>query len=211
MQAETADGSVARKQFERLIFFSDAVFAIAITLLVLDLKSPAGSFDLSYFNQITPKLLGFGISFFVIGLYWIAHHQLFGTLRRENRTLLHVNLLFLASIVFLPFPTSIIADSTSAASVTFYAMSVAAVGVLLTILTIVARRPSLMHAGETRGGTIELIIQYVAAPTVFLLSTPVSIHSPVIASLMWILVLPANLIAGKLGAKVRRKIDKHLR
>jgi hypothetical protein len=99
-----------RLGFERFIFFSDAVFAIAITLLVLDLKPPhgrAGEFDLT--TQI-PNLIGFGLSFYVVGRYWLAHHALFETVRAYDRRLLVVNLVFLASIAFLPFPTSVVAQ-----------------------------------------------------------------------------------------------------
>src|ERR1700723_51476 len=89
--------------FERFIFFSDAVFAIAITLLVLDLKVPnADAFALA---PLIPKLLGFGISFYVIGRYWLAHHQLFEAVEGYDGLLLGANLWFLASIAFLPFPT----------------------------------------------------------------------------------------------------------
>ena len=132
----------AERQFERLAFFSDAVFAIAITLLVLDLKppNPHAPFDL---RSMEPSFEGFAISFFVISLYWLAHHQLFGSLLREDRRLRVTNLWFLASVAFLPYPTSVIGSyDTATGPVIFYALSVATVGVLLVVLTWAARRPA---------------------------------------------------------------------
>jgi len=82
-------------QLERMILFSDAVFAIAITLLVIELKIPEISHDLvsedklleSLAEQI-PKLIGFLISFFIIGLYWTVHHRLFGYVVNYTQRLL---------------------------------------------------------------------------------------------------------------------------
>jgi uncharacterized membrane protein len=198
----------AHRQFERLVFFSDAVFAIAITLLVLDLKAPAGALDANSLHVIFPKVLGFGISFFVIGIYWMAHHELFGTLEREDGPLKVANLAFLASIVFLPFPTSLIAGSVnSTASVAFYALSVASVGLLLVVLALVARRPALMRAGETRGRTLHFVTRSMAAPAVFILSAVVAIWRPNTAALIWLAVWPAVRIGNLTGRALQRSID----
>ena len=121
--------------FERFLLFSDAVFAIAITLLVLDLKpslSSAGEFVIA---PVIPNLIGFGLSFYVVGRYWLAHHQLFEAVRTYDRRLLTANLAFLASIVFLPFPTSVVAlGKPVSRTVIFYTLSVAAVGLLMVAL-----------------------------------------------------------------------------
>ncbi len=154
---EAASEHNASQQFERLVFFSDAVFAIAITVLVLDMKLLSGKDIVLDLNAMIPKFVGFGVSFFVIDIYWIAHHRLFGTLKREDGKLRVVNLAFLASVVFLPFSTSALAERPSvSASVILYALAVASVGVLLILLTFAARRPGLMRPKETRGGTLPL-------------------------------------------------------
>ena len=119
----TSPGSFrnARLQFERLVFFSDAVFAIAITLLVLDLRLPLSSHGEINLGGIGSKVFGFALSFSVIGIYWLSHHRLFGELRAKDRALRVANLFFLASIVFLPFPTSVIAQfPATTVSVVFY-------------------------------------------------------------------------------------------
>ncbi len=99
-------------QIERMIFFSDAVFAIAITLLVIDLKIPEISAPVTEFKlvnaflELLPKLIGFLLSFLLIGLYWTIHHRLFGFVINYTQRLLWINLLFLLGIVLLPFSTA---------------------------------------------------------------------------------------------------------
>lgn len=130
-----------RTALERLLFFSDAVFAIAITLLAIDINAPdlpAGAardelprrvFDLA------PAIAAYVISFLVIGRYWIAHHRLFHYIVRYDGRLLWLNLLFLLAIGFLPFPPDLLSrygDTPFAAAC--YAASLAVVGLLLAAL-----------------------------------------------------------------------------
>ncbi|MDO7845171.1 TMEM175 family protein [Hymenobacter sp. M29] len=98
-------------QLERLILFTDAVFAIAITLLVIELKVP----ELEHrtepeawhgFLRLIPKLVGFFISFFIIAIYWVAHHRIFRFVRHLDNKLIWLNMLFLLCIVLMPFTTA---------------------------------------------------------------------------------------------------------
>ncbi len=91
--------------------FSDGVLAIAITLLVLDLAvRPPGS-PLEQFWRGWPSYLGYVVSFLTIGAAWIAHNALTDRLDRADTILLRLNLLFLLTVSFLPFPTRLVADS----------------------------------------------------------------------------------------------------
>ncbi len=103
-------------QLERMILFSDAVFAIAITLLVIEIKIPDKEFlsqhggisDITILNSLghlVPKFIGFLVSFMLIGLYWTIHHRMFGFVTNYDRKLLFLNLLFLFFIAFMPFST----------------------------------------------------------------------------------------------------------
>jgi len=95
----------------RMEAFSDAVLAIAITLLVLDLGvRPPGSAVKQFFNA-WPSYLAYVVSFFTIGAAWLAHHSLTARLSRVNEVFLRLNLLFLLIVGFLPFPTRLMADS----------------------------------------------------------------------------------------------------
>ena len=103
-------------QVERMIFFSDAVFAIAITLLVIDLHIPSlaeNSSDAALGNSLVhllPKFTAFLFSFFMIGLYWTVHHRMCARLITYTLKLLWLNLLYILSIVLMPFTTSLYAE-----------------------------------------------------------------------------------------------------
>jgi uncharacterized membrane protein len=94
----------------RLEAFSDGVFAVAITLLVLDLGVPTGSGSLiTALADRWPSFAAFALSFVTIGIIWVNHHVLFGSVRRADRPLLFINLGLLMSVVLLPFSTSLFA------------------------------------------------------------------------------------------------------
>jgi|WetSurMetagenome_2_1015567.scaffolds.fasta_scaffold270773_2 uncharacterized membrane protein len=97
---------------ERIIFFSDAVMAIAITLLALEIRLPEKLINSSDLFQelirLSPHYLGFVISFFVIGLFWISHHRVFEYIQTYNNGLIWINLFFLFIIALIPFPTSVL-------------------------------------------------------------------------------------------------------
>ena len=97
---------------ERLIFFSDAVFAIVITLLVIDIHAPHlrfGSPDRDYWIalvNLAPEFLGFFISFFVIGFFWAGHHRALSLAAHYSQRLLFPNLMLLAAVAAMPFFTA---------------------------------------------------------------------------------------------------------
>jgi uncharacterized membrane protein len=95
----------------RIEAFSDGVFAIAITLLILEIKVPApsgGNLAVQLLRQ-WPSYLSFLISFAFIGIMWINHHRLFTHIRRGDDLLLIFNLLLLLGVTIVPFPTSVLA------------------------------------------------------------------------------------------------------
>ncbi len=106
--AEIMSKEKVRFQLERIILFSDAVFAIAITLLIIDLKVPELEWPVTdtglikSLSVLVPNTIGF----LLVGLYWTVHHRLFGYVTGYTPFLLWLNLLFLLGIVFLPFSTS---------------------------------------------------------------------------------------------------------
>jgi TMEM175 potassium channel family protein len=94
----------------RLEAFSDGVFAIAITLLVLELNIPAGDHLWHDLKEEWPSFAAFFVSFWVIGIIWVNHHGVLDHLARANRPLLYLNLLLLLTVVFIPFPTALLAE-----------------------------------------------------------------------------------------------------
>lgn len=96
----------------RLEAFSDGVFAIAITLLVLEIKVPPPSTALGVeLLQLWPSYLAYVVSFLAIGAIWLNHHVMFQHIVRVDRTLLLLNVLHLMPIAFLPFPTAVLAEA----------------------------------------------------------------------------------------------------
>lgn len=101
---------------ERMAFFSDAVFAIAITLLVIEIHVPhveAPYTDAGFLKalaQLIPNFIGFFVSFFAIGLFWIGHHRAFNCARHWSPMLFAPNLLLLSTIAAMPFFTAFASD-----------------------------------------------------------------------------------------------------
>jgi uncharacterized membrane protein len=121
--------------------FSDGVFAIAITLLVLDLRVPASAFHNLWAGiaHQWPSYLAYATSFITIGAIWLAHHGLFHRLHVVNRTVMRLNLLLLMTVSFLPFPTKLIAqaiESTDALrpAVIFYGGTLLVISLLISAL-----------------------------------------------------------------------------
>ena len=105
--------------FDRLVNFSDAVVAIAITILVLPLVDEASSIghgDVDQFlSGIGAQVYVFVLSFAVIAYYWFLHHTFFEQLQQVDRRIMLLNTLWLFGIVFIPFPTALIVDSNGPA------------------------------------------------------------------------------------------------
>ena len=97
-------------ELERLVFFSDAIVAIAITLLALELKIETTSANLNWndFGPAAEKFVSFFLSFFTIALFWKIHHEFFAHVRNIDDRLLLYNILWLLFIVLIPFSTSLI-------------------------------------------------------------------------------------------------------
>ena len=113
LTAPTTPGSAMSTT--RLEAFSDGVFAIAITLLILEIKVPApvegvdGGLGTALLHQ-WPSYASYVTSFLTIGIFWVNHHSIFRYIKRTDQTLLMINTLFLMVISFLPFPTALIAE-----------------------------------------------------------------------------------------------------
>ena len=102
---------------ERMVFFSDAVFAIAITLLVIELHAPEfprGTSDLVHLQALAhliPNLIGFAVSFMVIGMFWMGHHRAFCLAAHYSPRVLGWNLTLLGMIAFMPFVTAYLSSN----------------------------------------------------------------------------------------------------
>jgi uncharacterized membrane protein len=185
-------------EYDRVLFFSDAVFAIAITLLVVDLRVPdvvanAGE----EIANSKDKILSFTISFLVIGLFWMGHHRLFRYITALDRRVIFLNLLFLGTIAFLPYPTALLfaGNTHEPAAPVFYAACVAAAGLLeLAIWLYASRSKGLVPASVPPAVRRYELAQLLPTPVVFLLSIPVAFIAPGVAPFTWILLVPIGRI-----------------
>jgi len=121
----------------RIEAFSDGVFAIAITLLVLDIRVPVSEFDNLWRGIVHewPAYLGYATSFLTIGGIWLAHHGIFRRLLYANDLVMRINLLLLMAVSFLPYPTRLVAETirnedAERAAVIFYGLSLLAISSL---------------------------------------------------------------------------------
>jgi len=202
--AEVSARSESRdeRSIDRLVNFSDAVFAIAITLLALDvrlsgldgtvLRPPLGP----QIIELLPNLFAFALSFVVIGGYWVAHHRLFKYVERYDTRLLWLNLVVLFFIGLLPFPTQVVAEyGDTTLGIQVYAGAMTLTGLAVLGLIVYASKAGLIvHPGSTRIALIKSSI----TPAVFGCSIIVAFWSPTAAAMMWWLVAVAYFVVDPL-------------
>jgi uncharacterized membrane protein len=114
----------------RLEAFSDGVFAIVITLLVLEIKVPhVPANELGHaLYLLLPKYFSFALSFVIIGVYWVSHHNMMHFIVKTDRVSLWLNMLVLFTVCVIPFPTALIGDyPNSQISIFFYGATLASV------------------------------------------------------------------------------------
>jgi uncharacterized membrane protein len=189
---------------DRLVFFSDAVFAIAMTLLVLPLIGRGGSANIwERLHAQSGQLYAFAVSFWVIGLYWLGHHRLYRRIRAYDETLMFLNLFLLFTIAFLPYPTAMTGRYPDSVGATvFYALCLSTVGLTTTACIWYA----FVHRGLAdvdRVTTRRFLIRSLIAPAIFLPSIAVAFASVEVARGLWWIAFLAGVLS-------RRFVDRPL-
>ncbi len=187
-------------EFARIVAFSDGVFAIAITLLVLAFGVPDHLHGETLAEALWGQrdaLLAYGLSFAVIGRFWVIHHRFFSEVTGFDSRLLGLNIFYLAWIVLIPFSSEVLGDhGGEAAGVILYAANLA--GVVLTGMWMMAdaHRAGLTRIDADTHREQGLRAFYTSA--VFLISIPVALVSTTIAQIMWIALFfdPAKYLKG---------------
>jgi uncharacterized membrane protein len=142
-------------EFSRIVAFSDGVFAIAITLLVLSLHVPEQLHGESLGSALWDQrqdLLAYAISFAVIGRFWVIHHRFFGDVTGFDGRLLALNILYLAWIVLIPFSSEVLGDhGGDTDAIVLYAVNLAAVALLGWVMAFDAHRSGLTTMARLSG------------------------------------------------------------
>ncbi|OON71169.1 hypothetical protein B0919_01835 [Hymenobacter sp. CRA2] len=201
-------------QLERLILFSDAVFAIAITLLIIEIKVPELHHQtdpeaLAALLRLTPKFVGFFIGFLVIAVYWTAHHRVFRFLHRYNGKLTWLNILFLLSIVLMPFTSAYYSEYPNGVNVPFivYCLSVSVTGLMQVLLQRYIRNPAhgLIDPRDAQHPDLD-IVRPVVAPTAFVFGILLALIAPWWISRMTpVLIWPLMTLYGRRYRRLARQ------
>lgn len=204
---ERAAGHTARSRdaydLGRLLAFSDGVFAIAITLLVLGIPLPTVPKDELGRALLDLRLnfLGFVLSFVLVGVYWSLHHQLFRALLRCPQRVRSLNLALLMSVCLVPFSASLLPRyGSTVVAVQVYAGNMALVGLLFAALR--------LYLSATRGVADEALlggwpgmIPTLVGPVIFLASIPLAGWNATAAEFFWLTMIPlgraARLVANR--------------
>jgi uncharacterized membrane protein len=189
---------------ERVIFLSDGVFASAMSLLVIALRIPeiaAATSDqvIEALRELGPRIFAYALSFTIIGFYWIAHWRRFKLIDRADLGLAYLNLMLLAFIAFIPFPTALIGEHGDLPiSVVIYAVTLSAAGLLGFATWLYAIRADLVMAGAPRDLVRSGAVRGLAVPLVMigsLLLLP--FVSTSVVEISWLLVLPAQALLAR--------------
>lgn len=179
----------------RVVGFSDAVFAFAATLLVLKIDLPnlgQGDFSAQLATSLFalwPTYLANIISFLIIGYYWLNHHAIFGMLKHFNKGVVWLNLIFLVFLSFLPFPVDLYGDyPTEKVAIIFYSSSLAVVGFFLVAIWLYANSKKLINENLSKRHIRYYTLRLLVAPLVFITSASIVFIDPVISQLSWIFV-----------------------
>jgi len=211
MSDEPEDHAVAdgRRDVDRVATFSDAVFAIALTILAIGLRLPEsarvvdGASLLAALSDVAPRLYSFMLSFFVIVLFWRGHYLTFRVMTRVSGLTLLTNVVLLFFVVLIPFPTSVLESAGPVPEVVaFYGLCAGLTGVASTMVWVVAAE--MRH--DVSGLSAEFIRRTTAraavAPALLLGGIPLAFVAPQLTLIAWFLIAPIQWIV--IRAMIRR-------
>ena len=200
---------------DRLEIFSDGVIAIAITLLILDVRLPTAKEGELWHDLGShwPTYVAYVLSFAVVGIIWVAHHSMFQRIGHANRGLLFWNLFLLLGIAFVPFPTSLLAQyvqdggSNAHAATAVYSATMTLIGLaFLAIWIHLARHPDLLEDQADARNLPSSIRRSLVSPVVYGLTIGLAFVSPLACLVVYALI--AAYLAG--GPSSRALVAKPL-
>lgn len=188
-------------EFGRIVAFSDGVFSIAITLLVLNLGIDKGLTEGQIDNALWDQremFLAYGISFAVIGRFWLVHHRFFSEVNAFDGRMIGLNLLYLGWIVLIPFSSEVLGEyGGKTTAVVVYAVNLAVVVLLGLLMSVDARRRGMTKIDDRTHRENQIRSFYIAG--IFALSIPLALIAPTLAPWLWLVLFidPASRLADR--------------
>jgi uncharacterized membrane protein len=198
---QPVDPVPAERGIERLVFFSDAVFAIALTLLAIDLRLPdtaritTSAQLVDAVLAVGPQLYSFCLSFFVIILLWVGHYRTFRVVTEVDGATILLNTLLLFCVVLLPFPTSILGTHPDIpAAVALYGIAAGVTTLASTLVWFLVAEVR-HHVGGMPPHLVRLItLRAAVVPAVVVVTIPIAFVDTRIPLAVWILLWPIQLV-----------------
>lgn len=204
-------------QLERMILFSDAVFAIAITLLVIEIRVPQIPREqvtentlLDSLGKLIPKFVGFFISFIIIGIYWQVHHRMFGYVINYTGKTLWLNLFFLLAVVLMPFSTGFYSEYVPTllrTPIVVYVANICFLGFMNFFLWKHLTNSKLnLTDGVPRQEDLIFSFRSIAVPTIFIITAVIYFFKPIVAAFIPPLIpLMMRIITKTIRAHFKKK------
>jgi uncharacterized membrane protein len=177
---------------DHLLVFADAIFSIAVTLLVLEIRFPEippGSPDMDFvigFLSASPAIMAYAITFFVVASYWLSYHRIFHYLERIDRRVTALSALFLFFIAFMPFPTMVVGLHIGQLPVVvFYAVTVGLSSGILWLIWRHSARSGLIDTKIDDHFREYLAVRLLLPAVVFFTSVPVAWLIHPVAGMAW--------------------------
>jgi len=183
-------------EFSRPLNFTDAVFAIALTLLALDLRIDriAGDPDSvtamwQSLGDLLPQIVAYVVAFVLLGKYWLAHHRFAARLAAVDPRFLALTLVYLAFVAVLPFPTSLIGGyEGNPVSGSLFALNLAAISGMETILLLHAQRGGLLTEGASPAMRRWELLSSLAPAAMFTATIPLAFIDPTLMLVSWLVI-----------------------
>jgi uncharacterized membrane protein len=181
-------------EFDRLAFFTDAIFAIALTLLIVEVGVPVLADGQSLgdaLSDLVPEITSFFIGFAVLGGYWQAHHRFYGRLAGVDGTLIALSIPYLAFVAFLPFPTGLLGAHGDPLAIISFAGTMGAISGMEFVLYRHAWRSRLLAHEDAQDVYRWNAIASLLPVAFFALSIPIAFLNVWAAVACWFLAIPA--------------------
>jgi uncharacterized membrane protein len=192
---------------DRIVFFSDAVFAIAITLLIIEIKVPPPEVMAKLgawgaLANLMPLFIGFFVSFMVTALFWRAHLILCHSIKEFDNKLLWLNILLLLFVAFMPFTTAFYSEYfNSNGAFTFYCLNITAIGLISFLMTAAVIKKENLKELLGKEETAWMKVRSLITPFVFFLCIVFATFSPLLGRVSPLLIFVFRIV----GEQIRKK------